>query len=149
MYLFTQSISVDENIYIMRQIIHVVILLFIIPCSVYSQSVPDIEKLLETNDIESSEDYYEDINSLIHLSVQPINLNSAGFDSLKMLFFLSDAQIDNLLDFRKKHGAFTHPNELLLITGISQQDLSNIKPSERTHPKSNPVITFRKKSSLA
>ena len=76
MYLFTQSISVDENIYIMRQIIHVVILLFIIPCSVYSQSVPDIEKLLETNDIESSEDYYEDmINSLIHLSVQPINLN--------------------------------------------------------------------------
>ena len=113
----------------MRQIIHVVILLFIIPCSVYSQSVPDIEKLLETNDIESSEDYYEDmINSLIHLSVQPINLNSAGFDSLKMLFFLSDAQIDNLLDFRKKHGPFTHPNELLLVTGISQQDLSNIKP---------------------
>ena len=97
----------------MRQIIHVVILLFIIPCSVYSQSVPDIEKLLETNDIESSEDYYEDmINSLIHLSVQPINLNSAGFDSLKMLFFLSDAQIDNLLDFRKKHGAFTHLNSV-------------------------------------
>ena len=113
----------------MRQITYVVILLFIIPYSVYSQSIPDIEKLLETNDIESSEDYYEDmINSLIHLSVQPINLNSAGFDSLKMLFFLSDAQIDNLLDFRKKHGPFTHPNELLLVTGISQQDLSNIKP---------------------
>ena len=113
----------------MRQITYVVILLFIIPYSVYSQSIPDIEKLLETNDIESSEDYYEDmINSLIRLSAQPINLNSAGFDSLKMLFFLSDAQIDNLLDFRKKHGAFTHPNELLLITGISQQDLSNIKP---------------------
>ena len=113
----------------MRQITYVVILLFIIPYSVYSQSIPDIEKLLETNDIESSEDYYEDmINSLIRLSAQPINLNSAGFDSLKMLFFLSDAQIDNLLDFRKKHGPFTHPNELLLVTGISQQNLSNIKP---------------------
>lgn len=113
----------------MRQITYVVILLFIIPYSVYSQSIPDIEKLLETNDIDSSEDYYEDmINSLIRLSAQPINLNSAGFDSLKMLFFLSDAQIDNLLDFRKKHGLFTHPNELLLVTGISQQDLSNIKP---------------------
>ena len=113
----------------MRQITYVVILLFIIPYSVYSQSIPDIEKLLETNDIESSEDYYEDmINSLIRLSAQPINLNSAGFDSLKMLFFLSDALIDNLLDFRKKHGPFTHPNELLLVTGISQQDLSNIKP---------------------
>ena len=113
----------------MRQITYVVILLFIIPYSVYSQSIPDIEKLLETNDIDSSEDYYEDmINSLIRLSAQPINLNSAGFDSLKMLFFLSDAQIDNLLDFRKKHGPFTHPNELLFVTGISQQDLSNIKP---------------------
>ena len=113
----------------MRQITYVVILLFIIPYSVYSQSIPDIEKLLETNDIESSEDYYEDmINSLIRISAHTINLNSAGFDSLKMLFFLSDAQIDNLLDFRKKHGPFTHPNELLLVTGISQQDLSNIKP---------------------
>ena len=113
----------------MRQIIYVVILFFIIPNSVYSQSIPDIEKLLEANDIESSEDYYEDmVSSLIHLSTQPINLNSAGFDSLKMLFFLSDAQIDNLLDFRKKHGPFTHPNELLLVTGISQQDLSNNKP---------------------
>ena len=113
----------------MRQITYVVILLSIIPYSVYSQSIPDIEKLLETNDIDSSEDYYEDmINSLIRLSAQPINLNSAGFDSLKMLFFLSDAQIDNLLDFRKKHGPFTHPTELLLVTGISQQDLSNIKP---------------------
>ena len=130
----------------MRQITYVVILLFIIPYSVYSQSIPDIEKLLETNDIDSSEDYYEDmINSLIRLSAQPINLNSAGFDSLKMLFFLSDAQIDNLLDFRKKHGLFTHPNELLLVTGISQQDLSNIKPFIRIGTY-NPVITYRKKS---
>lgn len=69
-----------------------------------------LKKLLETNDIESSEDYYEDmINSLIRLSAQPINLNSAGFDSLKMLFFLSDAQIDNLLDFRKKTRAVYSP----------------------------------------
>lgn len=67
------------------------------------------------------------MNSLVRLSGQPININSAGFDSLKMLFFLSDAQIDNLLNFRKKHGPFTHPNELLLVTGISRQDLSNIK----------------------
>ena len=38
--------------YIMRQIIYVVILFFIIPNSVYSQSIPDIEKLLEANDID-------------------------------------------------------------------------------------------------
>ena len=112
----------------MRQIIYVVIL-FILPYPVYSQGLPDIEKLLEANDIESSESYYEDmVNTLVRLTGQPININTAGFDSLKTLFFLSDAQIDNLLEFRKKQGAFTHPNELLLVVGISQQDLSNIKP---------------------
>ena len=45
-----------------------------------------------------------------------------------MLFFLSDAQIDNLLEFREKHGAFMHPNEILLVTGIGTRDLENIKP---------------------
>lgn len=113
----------------MRQIIHIVILFLILPFPVYSQGLPDIEKLLEANDIESTESYYEEmVNTLVQLASQPININSAGFDSLKMLFFLSDAQIDNLLEFRKKHGKFSHPNELLLVIGISQQDLSNIKP---------------------
>ena len=137
----------------MRQITYVVILLFIIPYSVYSQSIPDIEKLLETNDIDSSENYYEDmINSLIRLSAQPINLNSAGFDSLKMLFFLSDAQIDNLLNFLKNTG------RLLTRTNFysSPESVSRIYPtsnhlyaSECTPPKSNPVITYRKKFSPA
>lgn len=118
----------------MRQIIYVVIL-FILPYPVYSQGLSDIEKLLEANDIESSESYYEDmVNTLVRLTGLPININTAGFDSLKMLFFLSDAQIDNLLEFRKKQGAFTHPNELLLVVGISQQDLSNIKPFIRVGP---------------
>ena len=52
----------------MRQIIYVVIL-FILPYPVYSQGLPDIEKLLEANDIESSESYYEDmVNTLVRLT---------------------------------------------------------------------------------
>ena len=55
----------------MRQIIYVVIL-FILPYPVYSQGLPDIEKLLEANDIESSESYYEDmVNTLVRLTGQP------------------------------------------------------------------------------
>lgn len=104
-------------------------ILFSVPCFLYSQEITDIEKLLQDNDVEGSEAYYEDIvTTLQYLATNPININSASFDSLKILFFLSDAQIDNILEFRKKHGAFMHPNELLLITGIGTRDLSNIKP---------------------
>ena len=111
----------------MRQIIYGVVLLIFMPLSVYSQSLPDIEKLLEANDIEPSEDYYEEmINALLLFASRPLNINSSGADSLKMLYFLSDTQIDNLLHFREKHGPFTHLNELLLVTGISRQDLSNL-----------------------
>lgn len=92
---------------------------FSIPCFLYSQEITDIEKLLQDNDVETSEAYYEDIvATLQYLATNPLNINSASFDSLKILFFLSDAQIDNILEFRKKHGTFRHPNELLLITGI-------------------------------
>ena len=128
----------------MRQIIYVVILFFIIPNSVYSQSIPDIEKLLEANDIESSEDYYEDmVSSLIHLSTQPINLNSAGFDSLKMLFFLSDAQtsVRNTGHSLTRTNFYLSPesaNRIYLISNL-------LSASAHTYPKNSPVITSRKK----
>lgn len=94
-----------------------------------AQELSDIERLLESNDIESSEAYYEDlVATLVRLATHPVNINTAKFDSLKMLFFLSDSQIDNLLAFRRKHGNFNHPNELLLVTGIGTKDLTNIKP---------------------
>ena len=105
------------------------IFLFMLPAILHSQEITDIEKLLQDNDVEASEAYYEDIvATLLNLSTNPINIKSAPFDSLKMLFFLSDAQIDNLLEFREKHGAFMHPNEILLVTGIGTKDLENIKP---------------------
>lgn len=103
--------------------------LLIFPVLLHAQEITDIEKLLQDNDVEASESYYEDIvATLLNLAAHPININSAPFDSLKMLFFLSDAQIDNLLEFREKHGAFMHPNEVLLVTGIGARDLENIKP---------------------
>ena len=105
------------------------VLLLMLPFLLPAQEITDIEKLLQDNDIEASESYYEDIvATLQNLAVHPININSAPFDSLKMLFFLSDAQIDNLLEFRERHGAFMHSNEILLVTGIGTRDLENIKP---------------------
>lgn len=97
--------------------------------SVVAQNLPDIEKLLESNRIETTSDDYEEIvNTLLQLAVAPVNINTAGFDSLKMLFLLSDSQIDQILTFRKKYGSFIHVNELLWVTGISKKDVENISP---------------------
>ena len=95
----------------------------------WAQQLPDVESLLESNGIENTEDGYEDlVATLLYLAAHPLNVNTAGFDSLKMLYFLSDSQIDQLLAFRKKFGRLDHPSELLLVTGFGQRDLDNILP---------------------
>lgn len=95
--------------------------------SLSAQDIPDIERLLENNEIENSEDgYREMVDILVYLQSSPLNINTADFDSLKILFLLSDAQIDRILAFRKKFGNFMHLNELLWVPGIGRKDLENI-----------------------
>lgn len=87
-----------------------------------------VELLLEANDVVRSDDQYEDLLAVLQrLRVSPLNLNTADFDSLKLLFFLSDSQIDNILAFRKKYGVFLSPDELLLVPGIGKRDLTNVR----------------------
>ena len=77
--------------------------------STVAQDLPDIERLLESNNIENTEEGYEDmVQTLLRLAVAPLNVNTASFDSLKLLFLLSDSQIDQILAFRKKYGHFWH-----------------------------------------
>lgn len=101
-----------------------------LPCwDCFAQETSDIEKLLEENGILDSEENYEEmLTTLSYLRQHPLDINTVGFDSLRMLFFLSDSQIDQILIFRNETGAFKHPNELLLITGIRKRDLANILP---------------------
>ena len=92
-----------------------------------AQNVVDIEKLFERNGIEEVGGAYEEmVNTLLQFSMTPLNLNTATIDSLKMLYFLSDSQIDELIAFRKKYGYFMHLSELLWVPGIGKQDIDNI-----------------------
>lgn len=96
---------------------------------VFAQENVDIEKLLDAGDMTHSEDQYEDmLTTLQKFQLTPLNLNTVDFDSLKLLFFLSDSQIDNILTFRKKYGVFLDPDELLLVPGIGKKDVENIRP---------------------
>ena len=83
------------------------LLFSLVSLGVWAQDLPDIERLLEGNDILNTEDGYEEmVDILSNLLIAPVNVNTAGFDSLKMLFLLSDSQIDQLLEFRRNTGIF-------------------------------------------
>ena len=102
--------------------------LWLLPAKSWGQSLPDVEALLEMNDVGGEEEGYEDVvETLVYLAAHPLDLNTAGFDSLKMIYFLSDSQIDNILAFRERHGGFRHVNELLLVPGIGATDLANAR----------------------
>lgn len=64
----------------------------LVSLDVWAQDLPDIERLLEGNDILNTEDGYEEmVDILSNLLMTPVNVNTAGFDSLKMLFFLTSS----------------------------------------------------------
>ena len=63
-------------------------------------------KRYQGNILNTEDGYEEMVDILSNLLMTPVNVNTAGFDSLKMLFLLSDSQIDQLLEFRKKYGNF-------------------------------------------
>ena len=63
------------------------LLFSLVSLDVWAQDLPDIERLLEGNDILNTEDGYEEmVDILSNLLMTPVNVNTAGFDSLKMLF---------------------------------------------------------------
>ena len=101
-------------------------LLLLLSTGSYAQHSLDIEGILEHYDIEDESEYENLYDVLTKLHAKPLNLNTATFDSLKLLGFLSDKQIDNILDFRKKANLFTHINELLLVPGLAKDDVDAI-----------------------
>lgn len=112
-----------------------------------AQHVPDIEELLESNGIESTADDYEEmVNTLFQLAAAPVNINTADFDSLKVLFLLSDSQIDQILSFRKKQGSFAHINELLWVPGIGRKDVENIAPFVTLGSRSERLAVVRQRT---
>ena len=55
---------------------------------VSAQENGNIEQLLDANDVVRSDEQYEDMLAVLQkLWMAPLNLNTADFDSLKLLFF--------------------------------------------------------------
>jgi hypothetical protein len=58
----------------------------------------------------------------------PINLNDVNRESLEEFLFLSDTQIENLLEYRFDHAFFATPYELLLVKGFDFTTTSLLMP---------------------
>jgi hypothetical protein len=92
-----------------------------------AQVLPDLGRLPEQQ--ENAGEGQEEVQAtLLYLAARPLCINTASFEELKRLAFLSDSQIDRVIRHRERLGAFRHVNELLLVYGISRADLHNILP---------------------
>jgi len=79
----------------------------------------------ETEEDLNFELFYE---QLLELSSQPVNLNNATRETLEMMPFLSDIQIENILYYIYKFGPVRTIYELQLIEGIDMTDIRYMLP---------------------
>src|ERR1044071_8827921 len=98
----------------------IVVILLITHCSLFimGQEIPpnteqQLENLTDADQTETEDDSY--VVQLQYFKKHPLNLNAAGADDLKELFFLTDLQIENLLSYRRLLGKFISIYELQAI----------------------------------
>lgn len=65
---------------------------------------------------------------LSQLAEHPIDLNTATADDLHQIPFLSDAQVDSILSYRRRYKAFFSTNELRAVYGLDWIDRQRIAP---------------------
>jgi len=68
------------------------------------------------------------IEELELLRQRPLNLNNASARELRMLFFLNEFQINNLLQHRKRFGSLISMMELQTIDGFDLETIEQIQP---------------------
>lgn len=85
-----------------------------------------IEKIAGST--ENEIDYAELFQDLEYYKKHPINLNRAHFDDLKVLFFLNEIQINNLLDHIKNNGKLLSIYELQSVAGFDDNVINMMLP---------------------
>lgn len=88
------------------------------------------ESLMESVASQNGEtgDYEAILNELEYLQNHPVDLNSAREADLRKLHFLTDFQMQSLLDYRRENGNLLSMNELPLVYGFSDELISLILP---------------------
>jgi hypothetical protein len=94
----------------------------------YSQN-PVIEEIVEelaSNSENEDQDYSDIIDDLNYYVENPLNLNDANIESLEKLHFLSEFQIENILEYLATKGPMKTIFELQLIEGIEIETINKL-----------------------
>jgi hypothetical protein len=85
---------------------------------VFAQELPNstkqqLENLADATEEETEDDTY--LQQLAYLRKEPLNLNTATVDDLQVFYFLTDLQIQNLIQYRNSLGNFISIYELQAV----------------------------------
>jgi hypothetical protein len=86
--------------------------------NVIQQLLPQQELNIDYNDI---------YDRLFTLYLTPLDLNNAERSDFQSLFFLNDAQINGILDYREQYGDFRSIYELLTIDDFDQTTIEKLQ----------------------
>ena len=87
-----------------------------------------IQDLFNQNQQDSNINYEDLYESLYQLYTQPLNLNSAERADLNNLYFLSQEQVNNFLNYRSTNGNLLSIYELQSIPGFDLQVINKLLP---------------------
>ena len=117
----------------MLKTVYLITLIFLIIDTVRAQD-PAIQQTLEDltesmgKEPDENIDFQEIMDDLTYLGQHPLEINSATKEELQRLHFLSDIQIDDLIEFRIRTGQIYSIYEMAAIGGFNPELLHKLEP---------------------
>jgi hypothetical protein len=85
-----------------------------------------IEMIAEQTDQEL--DYSDLLDGVYYFMEHPLNLNYATFDEMKQLLFITDFQINKIIEYRNMYGNFLTIYELQAVEGLDAELIDLLTP---------------------
>jgi competence protein ComEA len=70
---------------------------------------------------------------------RPVNLNTATVTELMQLPRVGQKTAERIIAFRKQHGGFQRPEELMNVKGVGEKAFAKLKPFLSTSPAPSPA----------
>ncbi len=97
-----------------------------------------IEEIAESSDEEL--DYTQLYEDLYYYAQNPLNLNTATREDLEKIQFLSDFNIEDILEYRRTYGEMKSIYELQLLESFSDEDIRHLLPFVTVAPKQEKTV---------
>jgi competence protein ComEA len=71
---------------------------------------------------------------------RPVNLNTATVTELMQLPRVGQKTAERIIAFRKQHGGFQRPEELMNVKGIGEKSFAKLRPYLSSTPIPHPAV---------